>query len=312
MIAGTIEFDVDPNVAIWLDEWRRSGRGHRRKASSLSDSGASITGGKRQLRLVKKVEDAKSRNERLDPHSVASLNGGRSRAATSSISSERSLQEADLNVRFGDRTGRRLSIQHPLPGLISVSPSMDQFTESDQTKDTIDPSLLAPEIVEVDGRNIEDLLASPIELDKVRLERVRMADGPKRGSGLVMAEELDDLERSESKPSTVILKLTTYHSHALVVTTGNTRHIPSSFDTPYDRQNRRCESPSLELVSAHSIALDANIASCKGPSQNASSPSAITSPTQNAPHAEELKWSRRSDQSDSEGSRQTQLASGPI
>jgi hypothetical protein len=73
---------------------------------------------------------------------------------------------------------------------------MDQFTEADTSRDDVDPRFLVPEIVEVDGRNIEDLLASPIELDKVQLERVRMADGPKRGSGLVMAEELDDLERS--------------------------------------------------------------------------------------------------------------------
>lgn len=151
-----------------------------------------MTGGKKQLRLVRKVEDAKSRENHFDPSYSTDVEN-------STVIRVAAAEEDDPQIRYGDRTARRLSIQHPIEGLISVSPSMDQFTETDQSRDEIDPNFLVPDVVEVDGRNIEDLLASPIELDKVRLERVRMADGTKRGSGLVMAEELDDLERSESR-----------------------------------------------------------------------------------------------------------------
>ena len=73
-----------------------------------------------------------------------------------------------------------------------------------------DVTISQPEIHENLGaeQDSADLLASPIALDRQNLdmnrvrevvqEALRNGEGEKRGSGLVMADELDRLEQSES------------------------------------------------------------------------------------------------------------------
>jgi len=102
------------------------------------------------------------------------------------------MEEDDFPFPQYREAGRRFSVRQGTTA-ISVSASMDQFTENDQPHEEVDPNFLRPEMPEAMSL---DFLASPIELEKAQLERVRLGDG-KRGSGLVMAEQLDDLERSK-------------------------------------------------------------------------------------------------------------------
>ena len=201
-VVGTVEFDIDLDVATWFDEWRRNGRIHRRAASSSSDSDVAAHRGKRQLRLVRKMKDDKSRTPSFGQSSevdsseshVVSIPTGDTTLVTDVAEDE--LTRGKYELRYAHTAERTLTV-HDHPGMISVSPSFDQFTESDLAGHEFEPDLLAVSQTEGPARGLEDLLASPIELEKVQLERVRMANEPKRGSGVVMAEELDDLERSE-------------------------------------------------------------------------------------------------------------------
>lgn len=163
-IVGTIEFDVDPDMAPWLGAWKRSGKGHRRMHSTLSDSGIPVRDGRRQLRLVQKVEDDRARGKGIDF-------GSRDGDSVESTADTTLVTEDEAEVG-GDM----------VPELL-----VEQQTGS---------TMLGGEL----GVPMDDFLASPIELEKAQMERVRMADGAKRASGLVMAEQLDDLERSKLGP----------------------------------------------------------------------------------------------------------------
>jgi hypothetical protein len=191
-IVGTIEFDVDPETATWLVDWKRSGRGHRRMNSALSDSGIPIRGGRRQLKLMQKVEDDRSRGRAID-FGARDGESVESTADTTLVTED----EADAGA-------------NPVPEVL-----VEQQTGS---------TMLGEEL----GVPLDEFLASPIELEKAQMERVRMADGSKRGSGLVMAEELDDLERSESTRG--MLSGEADLSHASIVPAGDTDHFTPGFD----------------------------------------------------------------------------------
>jgi hypothetical protein len=141
------------------------------------------------------------------------------------------------NIRKLSDAERRFQITDPSAGIVSVSPSFDHFPNPDISIDLQDDgdgdrsareiqellSMLSQSAKEEDvdrsmlgGERMlgDDLLASPIELDKGQLSRVVLAGVDKRGSSLVMAEELDDLERSECS----------FSLHALVMCQRNMEH----------------------------------------------------------------------------------------
>lgn len=259
LIVGTIEFDVDPEEAGWLEDWKRAGpskSGHRRKASSVSDSGTTSrhTGhGQRQLRLVRKVNN--ERQIRNIDFSPVLMSSPPSHSTFRSIDTEIATADSTLvdgdsqssldghssqqrpNIRKLSDAERRFQITDPSAGIVSVSPSFDHFPNPDISIDLQDDgdgdrsareiqellSMLSQSAKEEDvdrsmlgGERMlgDDLLASPIELDKGQLSRVVLAGVDKRGSSLVMAEELDDLERSECS----------FSLHALVMCQRNMEH----------------------------------------------------------------------------------------
>ena len=161
-----------------------------RTGSTISDMEAQQPNGKRELRLVRKVEEVKNRpiDFSLEVNESSTDSHGIAQGETTLVTDN---EDDDYpRTRYRDAE-RRFSIQRGTTA-ISVSASMDRLTESDRQEE-MDPNFLRPELPQ-DG--LLDLLASPIELEQAQLERVRMGDA-KRASGLVMAEELDDLEKSK-------------------------------------------------------------------------------------------------------------------
>jgi len=232
-IVGTIEFDIDLDEAVWFDEWRRTSRiKHRRTVSTLSDSDIHTRSGRRELRLVRKVEDDKARpidfsardDESLDSH-------GMSQGDATLVMD---MDEDDFPRPHFRDTGRRFSIRQGTTA-ISVSASMDHFADADKTQDEIDPNFLRPEMPEEMSL---DFLASPIELEKVHLERVRLGDG-KRGSSLVMADELDDLERSEFDRA--FSQEAADVSHAAAFASGDTANFAARAHSSHGGKGRRYE-----------------------------------------------------------------------
>ncbi|ORY34937.1 hypothetical protein BCR39DRAFT_515711 [Naematelia encephala] len=202
-VVGTITFDVDPRAA-WLGEYRRSGRGrgHKRQISTASEGG----GGMRQLRLPAQVHNARPRFLReLDQNQTdpfMRLSDEEDIVPTSfapSATHGPGRLERLPSARNGP--GRRLSIRDiGANQALSTSVSLD-FAEH-VTAEESSEGLLEPEHV------ANELLASPIELEHAALERVRMDETDKRGSAVVLSEELDDLEKMMRQLSPREIRLT--------------------------------------------------------------------------------------------------------
>jgi len=101
---------------------------------------------------------------------------------------------------------RRLSIKDiGNDRVLSESASYGEFIDGDMSGEVIVPDIpgeISPEVEEIVAMlgGGDDLLSSPIELDEAELnaQRQTLVEMDKRGSGLVMSDELDNLERRES------------------------------------------------------------------------------------------------------------------
>ncbi|KAK4685161.1 hypothetical protein P7C73_g4994, partial [Tremellales sp. Uapishka_1] len=183
-IVGSIEFDIDLEEASWYEEW------FARRTTRQSESG-----GIRELKLVDKVRHQEEvprffREQSLSVTEIPDLEPEISDAKVEADNGEEEdvdtgdpglspSRSSDYILR--DNHGeRRLSIRHigTEQILVSASPSFGEFSrdsvssagdEDDVKTDELDPSPMArfPELREID----------------------------KRGSGVVMSEQLDDLER---------------------------------------------------------------------------------------------------------------------
>ena len=264
-IVGSIEFDVDESAG-WYDDWRRRSRGrhgHARKVSSISDSGWTGESSNRR-RLDSLAESAISSG--TTAHSISSSSGASGGSGVRQLKLVRKLQDANDQARFlreldSNRRGsvpslpimdkpRSMSASHAddhRPELRSEngaessssvtasttwelesgSKGIDVSGGSQVTLVEMDgalvglsePNIHLPPDTHVHGLGMgvvlqdvsgsagaegDELLASPIALDKTHLDRVlevvqEVRDGmEKRGSGLVMSDELDRLEQSES------------------------------------------------------------------------------------------------------------------
>ena len=214
MIVGTIEFDVDPGVATWLDEWRRTGNAnrhrHQRKMSGISDSGVGGNG-RRQLRLVRKVINDKNKSIRdiiLGGADVPEIDHFGATPDTTLVADSDDMSPSttsDFGLTLNRADGRLSITEMDLDHAMSVSASFDRFSEQDDsmevntTKDVEREMRDVVAMLTAGSRENDDLLASPIELDRAQLNREKLLKvlEAKRGSGLVMADELDDLERRE-------------------------------------------------------------------------------------------------------------------
>jgi hypothetical protein len=230
-VIGTIEFEIDIESAPWLDTLRRKSVSsattsrHRRKVSSVSDGGGSVSVGSqsnsntsirgiRELRLPKKVNDGRMRFlKELDPNMVEDMDdifGGAFRSANTSMSRDDS--DRSLGDSMKDDTGsgrlfeslrppkeRRPSLRHGM-GTISQSASFDDFAE-----EGVEGDVTGEDEKRDIKKEMDEMVAllekngwgegKQVELG-ARFQQVR-EDVDKRGSGIVMAEELDDLEKSK-------------------------------------------------------------------------------------------------------------------
>jgi hypothetical protein len=224
-VVGTIEFEIDPELAPWLDGARRKSLNvgvesrHRRKISTLSEGGnesvlSSSTSGMKELRLPKKMKDGRMRFlKEMDPNvddEMDDIFGGSFRSANTSLSrdeSDRSLGD-DMSGRLFESLRppreKRLSLRsgHGGMGAMSQSASFDEL-QVDEGGETS----LGAEGEEVDVVKEMDDMVSMLENAGLEEEKrgeligrvIQVRDEvDKRGSGIVMAEQLDDLERSES------------------------------------------------------------------------------------------------------------------
>lgn len=220
-IVGTIEFDVDRDVASWFDEWSRLGPvpSRARKLSSVSDGGVGI----RELRLVRKVKDKSATPflRELD------RNRTRARALTPDTSSSSSRRPSDDTTQVDHlfpsysseyaKLQRSQSQKRGTPSrtdptrAMSASGSFGEFpedegtaTESDTVAEDCGPDVSGDQLL-LDPGNVADLLASPIQLEDdapmVVLPSRKLAELrqelDKRGSAVVMSDELDNLEKRE-------------------------------------------------------------------------------------------------------------------
>lgn len=215
-VVGTIEFDVDVEQASWLVDWLSAG-GSRRKMSI-----APSPGGIRELRLPSISKQA------LSPRDERGISPASSRGQFDTEESFTLLtdddphgfgstpditlnEDDDLSGLFPPRPSELDSMRHslvgsarklelePEHGALSASASYSEFTDGDTSGGSADLSRRLHEGLE-QLRQDEGLLASPIDLgdalpDNERLRLLNEVD--KRGSGVVMSEQLDDLERSE-------------------------------------------------------------------------------------------------------------------
>ncbi|ORX37943.1 hypothetical protein BD324DRAFT_650484 [Kockovaella imperatae] len=206
-IVGTIEFDVDIDSATWYQDWRKSARtrpSHSRKISSVSDSGLghvsapllspgpASSGGIRQLKLVRKVNDSRGMARFLrdvESNRPPYLGMDKPRSMSLSAASGAAARDARVDplplehaiiISGSDRT----DVSGLLGPATNESSRVDDLSSSDPPMEVVD-----------------DLLASPIALDKTQLELQRVREVvqevimDKRGSGLVMSDELDKLEQ---------------------------------------------------------------------------------------------------------------------
>ncbi|RXK36364.1 hypothetical protein M231_06401 [Tremella mesenterica] len=225
-VVGAVEFDIDPDVATWFTEWRRTGV-HRRKASTLSE-----TSGLREFRLRRSTPpDVIPRFLReLETHPSSSSGTSDSPAledddSTSSPSASLEPHSIEQNERLADlfpsaasefaalrasRTSQehRLSIQDiEVDRAVSASASMSYFTdvETSSGHGNGDNGEKADEEV------MEMLTPLPNGLhhgDFAQMQRQIIDDGDKRGSGLVMSEQLDTLEKIMRQLSPREIRLT--------------------------------------------------------------------------------------------------------
>ncbi|KAI9632987.1 uncharacterized protein MKK02DRAFT_19746, partial [Dioszegia hungarica] len=202
-IIGTIEFDVDPDLASWYPEYRRNGR--YRKSSTSSESGI------RPLRLPQHLSAASpSFGPRRSQSRTQALRNSDEFASGDTTLNDH--EEYRLNRQASGKDfpaiqsrapeGRRLSVQRN-GGVLSTSGSFGEMT---------DPNV---SFGSSSGRNGDQ---TRMDVPEIMLHshglltpvgKVRERDGDvKRGSAMVMSEQLDDLERIMRQLSPRDIRLT--------------------------------------------------------------------------------------------------------
>ncbi|OCF37088.1 hypothetical protein I316_00993 [Kwoniella heveanensis BCC8398] len=188
-IVGTIEFDVDMDEATWFEDWRRSGGITRHKRTLTAGSAGGR--GMKELELVNRAADERPRF----------------------------LKDLDVNRPTPER--RRLSVEAHNLQVVSASASFSEFSDdvTPDDEEKLEQRRASEGMLAVGDADAKDLLASPIELELVdegglvgslnastSLKVQEILD--KRGSGLVMAEQLDDLEKMMRQLSPREIRLT--------------------------------------------------------------------------------------------------------
>ncbi|WWC93032.1 uncharacterized protein L201_007996 [Kwoniella dendrophila CBS 6074] len=187
-IVGTIEFDIDTDEAIWFENFRSSSRSRSRNATqphSQNKHKRSLTSenGMKELSLVNKVSDERPRFIKdLDVDDVVKHDEHDSEETHVEVDSQQDVTLISSNTEEGE---------HAING----------DSHGDMLK--------------ADDKRIDDLLASPINLapdEKIELDQTTRLQVQeildKRGSGLVMAEQLDDLEKMMRQLSPREIRLT--------------------------------------------------------------------------------------------------------
>jgi hypothetical protein len=207
-LIGTIEFDVEPS-APWLAEWRRAGRYRRPSTHSQPDG---VDTGVRELRLPKHMQDQASprflrdveRERERDRDSGRDSKRSRSSDAASSNSDGMVSGDTTLHDDEYDVPGRRRLGSSPHPDISVPQIQLHGRALSSATMASSPPVKMEAHGI---GAGLSDeLLASPINLslgervDSLELSEadkaILKAELAKRGSALVMSDQLDDLEKS--------------------------------------------------------------------------------------------------------------------
>lgn len=224
-VVGSIEFDIDPDIATWWEDWHKSGAMHRRKTSTLSDTGSGL----RELRLRPAIKSDVPRFLReVDPNtSITSSNFTSLDDNDSQDGSHKSQSLADPSDSLAEifpsgatefailrhsqpsHESRRLSIHDSgNHHIISASASVNYFPDPDSSG-SVDEEKPVDEGMEMLAAP-EDLLSSamPGDAELAEIHRRALMDGDKRGSGLVMSEQLDTLEKIMRQLSPREIRLT--------------------------------------------------------------------------------------------------------
>lgn len=180
-IVGAIEFDIDLEEATWYESWKKRGGGRRWKRTLREAE--TPESGKKELDLVKKREAIEGEEEQR-PRFLKELEAAR--VPTPALPSA------------------------PVPEQISVeeeSQSTSTAQESDSVLDHDAEISNVVKLLDAQGIKREDLLQSPIQLGWSNERGPDIGSSPavrrvqealdKRWSGLVMSEQLDDLEKSK-------------------------------------------------------------------------------------------------------------------
>ncbi|WWD20112.1 hypothetical protein CI109_104587 [Kwoniella shandongensis] len=194
-IVGSIEFDIDLDEATWFEEWKRSGKQSRHKRSMTAE------GGMKQLNLVRKQQDER-------PRFLKELDVNRPTPEPERFSGKGGNETVSASASFYGFTDTDA-------GAEETAASSDDHHGEDQTMVDEVVSLLKAE-----GVTQEDLLASPatVSIEDVDADTAGNAVNPavrkvqaildKRGSGIVMSEQLDDLEKIMRQLSPRDIRLT--------------------------------------------------------------------------------------------------------
>lgn len=181
-IVGAIEFDIDLEEATWYESWKKRGGGRRWKRTLREEEAPES--GKKELDLVKKREAIESEEEQR-PRFLKELEAAR--VPSPAAPSEPVLEQ------------------------ISVEEDESQSTSTAQESDSVldhDAEISnVVKLLDAQGVKREDLLQSPIQLGWSNERGPDIGPSPavrrvqealdKRWSGLVMSEQLDDLEKSK-------------------------------------------------------------------------------------------------------------------
>ncbi|KAK8849487.1 hypothetical protein IAR55_004821 [Kwoniella newhampshirensis] len=197
-IVGAIEFDVDLDEAIWYNEWKRSGKQSRHRRALTAE------GGMKELNLVRKHQDERPRFlKELDvnrPTPRPEQASGQEKDVVSVSASFFGFADADVDG----------------PGEIPTSNGGEQDEEEEEMEDTMVDEVVS--LLKAEGVTKDDLLSSPVAFvaedshtsEKVINPAVKKVQDilEKRGSGIVMSEQLDDLEKVMRQLSPRDIRLT--------------------------------------------------------------------------------------------------------
>lgn len=223
-IVGTIEFDIDLEEATWYESWKKKGGGRRWKKSLREEE--ALESGKKELGLVKKMEATENEQEQK-PQFLKELEAARVPSPAPS--------------------------NEPVSEYMFLEEDESQSTSTGQESDTVlehDAEISnVVKLLDAQGVKREDLLQSPIQLGWSNERSPDIGPSPvvrrvqevldKRWSGLVMSEQLDDLEKSKSKALLRFYKtMLICDSYETTFSSGDPLDVTTIYDASYRPKNR--------------------------------------------------------------------------